>query len=402
LRFPLFIALRYLFSRKSTQVIHLISGISVLGVMVGTAALLVLLSAFNGLENWVVRLYDAFDPDLKARAVEGRYFEPDSVAWQQLRKLDDLQEVIPVMEANALALYGDASFICTMKGVGDGFLRMSGVDSMMTDGEYDLGTDSMPGALVGAGVAYALSMNLRNAFTAIELYVPKPGAGITLNPAEAFYSGYIRPTGVFRIQPEVDSRYILVPLRFASKVSGRDKQLSHYEMQLKPGADSKKVQAQVQHILGTRFRVQNRFEQHALLYKIINSEKWAVYLILSFIVLIAIFNIIGSMTMLIVDKAPDIRTLESLGCSERVLRQIFFFEGMLISGLGMLLGLILGFVLIALQDHLGMIRISDLEAYPVLFQWRDLVLVLGTVTGIGALAAWYPAARLLRRYRNIA
>lgn len=370
--------------------------------MVGTAALLVLLSAFNGLENWVVRLYDAFDPDLKAQAVEGRYFESDTAAWQKLRKLDALQEVVPVMEANALALYGDASFICTMKGVGDGFLRMSGVDSMMTDGEYDLGTDSMPGALVGAGVAYALSMNLRNAFTAIELYVPKPGAGITLNPAEAFYSGYIRPTGVFRIQPEVDSRYILVPLRFARHVSGRDKQLSHYEMQLKPGADSKKVQAQVQHILGTRFRVQNRFEQHALLYKIINSEKWAVYLILSFIVLIAIFNIIGSMTMLIVDKAPDIRTLECLGCSERSLRQIFFLEGMLISGLGMLLGLILGFVLIALQDHLGMIRISDLEAYPVLFQWRDLVLVLGTVTGIGALAAWYPAARLLRRYRNIA
>lgn len=397
--FPFFIARRYLFSRKSTHVIQIISAISVLGVMVGSAALIVLLSAFNGLESWVIGLYDAFDSDIKITHAEDKFFRLSDGQIKRIAALEESALLMPAIEENALATYGDASFICAVKGVGPAFIRMSGIDSMITEGSFSLGSDSFPQALVGAGVAYSLSLNLRNAFTGIDLYVPRPGAGYTLNPTEAFQSAIIRPSGIFQIQPEVDTRYIIVPYGFASRLFSRDSMYSAVELKLRNPRNSAAFQEQAEVILGPKFRVQNRFQQHELLYKIINSEKWAVYLILTFILIIAVFNIIGSMTMLIVDKRADIRTLECLGADQRSLKQIFFLEGMLISAIGLALGCITGFVLVYLQDRVGLVMISELDAYPVQFRWADFALICLTVLGIGALAAWFPAARLLKRYK---
>ena len=397
--FPFFIARRYLFSRKSTHVIQIISAISVLGVMVGSAALIVLLSAFNGLESWVIGLYDAFDSDIKITHTEDKFFRLSDGQIKRISALEETALLMPAIEENALATYGDASFICAVKGVGPAFIRMSGIDSMITEGSFSLGNDSFPQALVGAGVAYSLSLNLRNAFTGIDLYVPRPGAGYTLNPTEAFQSAIIRPSGIFQIQPEVDTRYIIVPYGFAARLFSRDSMYSAVELKLRNPRNSAAFQEQVEAVLGPKFRVQNRFQQHELLYKIINSEKWAVYLILTFILIIAVFNIIGSMTMLIVDKRADIRTLESLGADQRSLKQIFFLEGMLISAIGLALGCITGFVLVYLQDRVGLVMISELDAYPVQFRWADFALICLTVLGIGALAAWFPAARLLKRYK---
>ena len=397
--FPFFIARRYLFSRKSTHVIQIISAISVLGVMVGSAALIVLLSAFNGLESWVIGLYDAFDSDIKITHTEDKFFRLSDGQIKRLAALEETALLMPAIEENALATYGDASFICAVKGVGPAFIRMSGIDSMITEGSFSLGSDSFPQALVGAGVAYSLSLNLRNAFTGIDLYVPRPGAGYTLNPTEAFQSAVIRPSGIFQIQPEVDTRYIIVPYGFASRLFSREGMYSTVELKLRNPRNSAAFQEQAEALLGPRFRVQNRFQQHELLYKIINSEKWAVYLILTFILIIAVFNIIGSMTMLIVDKRADIRTLECLGADQRSLKQIFFLEGLLISAIGLALGCITGFVLVYLQDRVGLVMISELDAYPVQFRWADFALICLTVLGIGALAAWFPAARLLKRYK---
>ncbi len=397
--FPFFIARRYLFSRKSTHVIQIISAISVLGVMVGSAALIVLLSAFNGLESWVIGLYDAFDSDIKITHTDDKFFRLSDDQIKRIAALEETALLMPAIEENALATYGDASFICAVKGVGPAFVRMSGIDSMITDGSFSLGNDSFPQALVGAGVAYSLSLNLRNAFTGIDLYVPRPGAGYTLNPTEAFQSAVIRPSGIFQIQPEVDTRYIIVPYGFASRLFSREGMFSALEVKLRNSFNGKIFQEQAQAVLGPKFKIQNRFQQHELLYKIINSEKWAVYLILTFILVIAVFNIIGSMTMLIVDKRYDIRTLESLGADQPTLQRIFFLEGMLISVIGLLLGCIAGFVLIYLQDRVGLVMISELEAYPVQFRWPDLILIGLTVLGIGAMAAWFPATRLLKRYK---
>lgn len=379
--------------------INIISGISVLGVTVGTAALVVLLSAFNGLENWVISLYDAFDPDVKIEHRGEKFFSDQLLNTSKLLQIDGVQHVMPVIEENGLLTYGDARFICTVKGVGKSFVQMSGIDSMMVDGEMNLGTDSSSNAILGSGVAYSLSLSLKSMATPLEVYVPRPGASYTLNPAEAFSAGTLRPTGVFQIQPEVDMRYVIVPFAFASDLFDRKGKLSSVEIQLKKGSNQKKALEQISNTLGPNFLVKDRFEQHELLYKIINAEKWAVYLILTFILIIAVFNITGSLTMLIVDKSKDIRTLESLGADQVMLRKIFFTEGLLITLIGLLLGTATGLLVVFLQDQYSLVMISEYDAYPVILKGMDLLLIAFTVLVIGAFAAWFPANSILKRYK---
>lgn len=379
--------------------INIISGISVLGVTVGTAALVILLSAFNGLESWVIRLYDAFDSDIRIEHTQEKFYRFEAGLEQRLNAIEGIARWTPVLEENALLTYGDARFICTIKGVGKSFLEMSGIDSMMVEGSFSLGQDSSSMAILGSGVAYSLSLSLRSMEIPLEIYVPRPGAGYSLNPMEAFTAGVIRPAGIFQIQPEVDTRYVIVPYRFASALCEREGMLSALEIQLKPGADAQLVGEKLKRIFGSGFSIKNRFEQHELLYKIINAEKWAVYLILTFILIIAVFNITGSLTMLIVDKSKDIRTLESLGADKGMLRMIFFTEGLLITVMGLAIGMVAGIVTLLFQDRYSLLMISEYDAYPVEMHPTDFILVAITVLSIGALASWFPANRLLKRYR---
>ena len=370
-----------------------------LGVTVGTAALVILLSAFNGLENWVISLYDAFDPDVKIEHRSEKFFSNQLVNIEKLQQIEGVQHVLPVIEENGLLTYGDARFICTVKGVGKSFEKMSGIDSMMVDGEFSLGNDSSSNAILGSGVAYSLSLNLSSMANSLEVYVPRPGATYTLNPAEAFSAGTLRPTGVFQIQPEVDVRYVIVPFEFAVQLFDRPEKLSSLEIQFKKNANQKKVLQEISALTGNDFEVKDRFQQHELLYKIINAEKWAVYLILTFILIIAVFNITGSLTMLIVDKSKDIRTLESLGADQSMLRRIFFTEGLLITLIGLVLGTVVGVLIVLLQDRYSLVMISEFDAYPVVLKGLDLVLISFTVLLIGAIAAWFPANSILKRYK---
>jgi lipoprotein-releasing system permease protein len=380
-------------------VINIISGISVLGVTVGTAALVVLLSAFNGLESWVISLYDAFDSDVKIEHRSEKFFQLSDEKMKRLSAIDGVQYTMPVIEENGLLTYGEARFICTVKGVGSAFEKMSGIDSMMVEGRFSLGNDSSSNAILGSGVAYSLSLSLQSLAVPLDVYVPRPGATYTLNPAEAFSAGTLRPTGVFQIQPEVDTRYVIVPFAFAETLFDRRGKMSSIEIQLDKGVQSKQALAEISSILGSDFLVKDRFEQHDLLYKIINAEKWAVYLILTFILIIAVFNITGSLTMLIVDKSKDIRTLESLGADQSMLRKIFFTEGLLITLLGLLLGISFGLAIVWLQDKFSLVMISQFDAYPVLLKGTDILLIAITVIFIGATAAWFPANSILKRYR---
>jgi lipoprotein-releasing system permease protein len=397
LKTALFIARRYFFSRKKHNVINVISGISVAGVSVGTFALVVLLSAFNGLEGWVVSLYDAFDSDFKVEALDKKFFATSEVDIKALKAIDGIAFITPVIEENGLVRYRDRQHLVTFKGVGNDYNLHTGIDSMMISGSFDLQYGNSPAAVAGAGVAYALSLSTNDSFNPLELYVPRKNAGNTLNPEEAFNSDVLFASGIFQIQPEFDNKYVILPIDFAAPLFDRESELSSLEIGLKKGFKSRQMKQKLENTLGAAFVVKNRFEQHQLLYKIINAEKWAVYLILTFILIIATFNIIGSLTMLVVEKSDDIRVLSNLGASPALLHRIFFLEGLLISFAGCFIGLVLGFVAIFLQERYGLIWIVEDMPYPMLVKLRDVGFVVLTVLSIGALAAWYPAGKSMKR-----
>ncbi|MFN4122688.1 MAG: FtsX-like permease family protein [Flavobacteriales bacterium] len=393
----LFIARRYFFSRKKHNVINVISAISVVGVSVGTFALIVLLSAFNGLESWVVSLYDAFDSDFKIEAENRKFFATSEIDLNALKNINGIAFITPVIEENGLVRYRDRQHLVTFKGVGNDYNLHTGIDSMIISGSFDLQYGNSPAAVVGAGVAYILSLSTNDSFNPMELYVPRKNAGNTLNPEDAFNNAVLFASGIFQIQPEFDNKYVILPIDFAAPLFERESELSSVEIGLKKGFKSRQIKQKLENVLGPAFVVKNRFEQHQLLYKIINAEKWAVYLILTFILIIATFNIIGSLTMLVVEKSDDIRVLSNLGASPGLLRRIFFFEGMLISYSGCIIGLVLGFVAIFLQKQYGLIMIVEDMPYPMLIKWEDVLFVVITVLSIGAISAWFPAGKSVNK-----
>jgi len=394
LNFSFYIAKRYLFAKKSRNVINIISAISVVGVSIGTMALIVILSVFNGFDNLVQSLFNSFDPDIKITIKEGKTFSSGAEKIQNLKKLKGVLYVSEIIEENALLKYDDRQYIVTVKGVSDEFINMSGIDSMIIDGEFILKENKNNYAVIGQGVALNLAVGL-NFITPINIYVPKRTQKVSLNPEKAFSRKYIFPSGIFAIQQDFDSRYIIVPIDFARDLLDYSNEVSAIELKLDPVFNKDKIQEEIKKHLGTGYEVKNRFEQQELLYKIMKSEKWAIFLILTFILIIASFNVIGSLTMLIIEKKKDIDTLRSLGTNLSVLRKIFLFEGWMISILGAFLGLLTGIIICWIQQHFGLIKIQGSESfvidtYPVYLELPDFVYVFVTVLFIGYLAAWYP------------
>lgn len=394
MNFSFYIAKRYLFARKSRNVINIISAISVVGVSIGTMALIVILSVFNGFDNLVQSLFNSFDPDIKITIKEGKTFSSGTERIQNLKKLKGVLYMSEIIEENALLKYDDRQYIVTVKGVSDEFINMSGIDSMIIDGEFILKENKNNYAVIGQGVALNLAVGL-NFITPINIYVPKRTQKVSLNPEKAFSRKYIFPSGIFAIQQDFDSRYIIVPIEFARDLLDYSNEVSAIELKLDPVFNKNKIQEEIKNYLGTGYEVKNRFEQQELLYKIMKSEKWAIFLILTFILIIASFNVIGSLTMLIIEKKKDIDTLRSLGTNLSVLRKIFLFEGWMISILGAILGLMTGTIICWIQQHFGLIKIqgSDsfvIDTYPVSMEFPDFIYVFLTVLFIGYLAAWYP------------
>lgn len=407
MNFSLFIARRYLFARKTHNIINIISGVSVAGVTIGTMALIVVLSVFNGFENLVVSLFNTFDPDLRITVNEGKTFHDTDLPAGVIKKIPGVVRYTEVVEENALLRYGQKQYIAVIKGVDDGYLNHNPIDSMMAEGKFVLTRGDNNFAIAGYGVAYFLGINLNNYDQPLSVYVPKRGSGFSVNPEEAFNNQIIYPSGIFSIQQDFDSKYVIVPLRFARELLNYQNEVTSVEIGLAKGADAGKIQTGIEKTTGKKFTVKNRFQQQEVLYKIMKSEKWAVFLILAFILLIATFNVVGSLSMLILDKTEDISVLQSMGASNKLIRRIFLNEGLLISLGGALLGLFLGFVICWLQQRFGIVRLQGADssfvvsAYPVKMKIADFIYVFFTVFTIGIVTAWYPVRQISKKHLHV-
>ena len=396
-----YIARRYLFSRKSLNVINLISGISVAGVTIGTLALVVVLSAFNGIDSFVQNILSSFDADLKITIDQGKTFEVKNFPFDSLLVVPGVVDSRQVVEDMVLLRYENRQKYAVMKGVGADYGRFSGLDSSIIDGRFVLNEAHQHYAVVGQGVAYDLSVGLKFK-DPIHIYYPRKQTGNFLNPASLLNHGYLFPSGIFSVQQDIDEKYILVPIDFARSLFNMEGQLTSVELKLRPDADIAAVKKRVAQILGPHFRLQDRYEQHKFLYRVMKSEKWSSFLILSFILIIASFNLLGTLTMILLDKKNDIFILRSMGAGPALIRRIFLLEGWLISLLGAMTGLFLGIILVWAQQHFELLKLPSggsfaIPAYPVQLQAGDLMAVLGIVLLVGFLAAWYPVAMLQRK-----
>ncbi len=395
-KFAVWVAKRYLFSRKSHNAINVISGISAAGVSIGTAALICVLSVFNGFGTLIQNMFSAFDPDLKISLVEGKTFDANSCRFQQIKKGKSVASYAEVIEETALLSFNDRQMPARIMGVSESFNKVTKIDSIMYDGRFLLFDGAFERTVIGIGVANKLGMNAQM-ITPLQILAPKRTVRINMvrpensfNPASAYISG------VFVVnQPEYDDEYVLTSLNLARELFEYDQNtVSSLELKVKPGDSVQKTKSEIRQILGDNFKVLDKYEQQEDFFKITKMEKWITYLILCFILLIATFNIIGSLSMLILEKKDDIQILRSLGADEKLIKRIFLFEGWMISLLGASLGIALGIVVILIQQHFGILKLGGdnyvVDAYPVVLLFSDVLISFVSVLIMGFLAALYP------------
>jgi lipoprotein-releasing system permease protein len=375
--------------------INIISAISVVGLAIGTMGLIIGLSGFNGFDSLIKSLFSSFDPDLRITTSEGKYFAADSTLFKEIRSMPDVAYYAEIVEDNALLRYDNREVLATVKGVSKDFSKMTGLDTMIVDGEFKLREGDVNYTVLGQGVAYYLSVGLK--FTdPIDIYVPEKGRNTALTIEGSFNLGHIYPSGIFQVQQELDNKYIVVPIEFANELFETNGKVSAIELKLNKGALAEKVQKTISTKLGNRFVVKNRYQQHEYLYKTMQGEKFATYLILILILIIASFNIIGSLTMLIIDKKEDIAVLQSMGADKPLIRKIFLFEGWSISIIGSIIGTIAGIALCKAQMAYGFVRLQGgsssfiIDAYPIKIVPFDILLIFCSVVLIGFFASWFP------------
>lgn len=401
MNFPFYIARRYLFAKKSHNIINIISGISVVAMATGVTALVVILSVFNGFDSLIRNMMSAFDADLKIELVEGKTF-PDTLApLQTLRNLESVAVFSEVLEENALFKYGGKQHIGIMKGVSKNYGEQTGIDSMIIDGEFLLWRGSQPLAIMGQGVAYYLNANLAH-FDPLEIYLPRRGRHHGISSASAFSSKLIMPSGVFAIEQEFDTQYIIVPIEFTRGLLNYNNEVTSIELQIRKGFNPNRVQREVQTIVGDQFRVLNRYQQNESLYKTMKTEKVAIALILGLILIIASFNLIGSLSMLIIDKRSDVETLRSLGADNRMIQKIFLAEGLLVSVAGTVMGILFGLAICFVQIVFKPVKLRGIgtfiiDAYPVEVQAVDILFIFVLVIALGYLATRFPVRIITRR-----
>ena len=396
MNFPLYISRRYLVSKKSHNIINIISWISVVGVAIGAMALIIVLSVFNGFDRLVVSLFSSFNSNIRITASHGKTFDINKLPIDLMRKIPGVLNLSEVIEEDALMKYKNNQSIVTIKGVSESYTRMSGLDTMMAEGTFKLQDDDKDFTVLGYGVANALGANLQDYINPVSVYVPRRDASFTGGFENAFNSEVIFPSGFFQIQYEYDIKYAILPLRFVKKLLDYNNERTALEIGLARDANQLTVQKQIEILAGKNFMVKNRYQQQEILYKIMVSEKNYIFMILTLILVIATFNVIGTLSMLILDKKNDIAVLQSMGANQRLIQRIFLFEGLLITLIGALMGLILGAIVCWLQLRFGLIRLGSagssfvVNAYPVHMEIADFIIVFLTVMVIGLLAAWYP------------
>ena len=405
MNFPFYIARRYLFSKKSHNAINVISAISVCGVALATLALICTLSVFNGFQDLVASFFTAFDPELKVTVVRGKVFDGQDPRVLALKQMPEVEVYSESLEDNAMVQYQGRQAMAVIKGVEDNFDRLTPIDSILFGrGDLMLHDEVADYAIPGIQLLSSLGSGIRF-LDPLEVYAPKRGAKVNVaNPSTAFVSGNLFSSGlVFAVnQEKYDASYILTSLAFARRLFQYDTEVSAVNLRLKPDADIDAVKKEVQERLGADFRVQDRYEQQADTYRIMRVEKLISYLFLTFILVIACFNVIGSLSMLIIDKREDVVTLRNLGASDSQIVRIFLFEGRMISFFGAFVGVALGLFLCWLQQAFGLIRLGSsgsfvVDAYPVSVEAMDVIVVFVTVLLVGFLSVWYPVRYLSKR-----
>jgi lipoprotein-releasing system permease protein len=394
---PFLIAKRYFFSRKKRNIISIISNIAMIGVAVGTAALIIVLSVFNGLEDLIREIYSSFDPDLKITAMEGKSFETDTEFMNRIRQTPGVAVVSEVIEDNALLRYNDRQMVVKVKGVSENFFEQNEIDSSVVDGHAQLLLDGAEHALIGRGVQYQLSIRPSNQFVPLQFLYPRNTKFNPLNPEGAFNSLNITPGGIFAIERQYDDSYVFVPLNFAAELLEYGRRRTAIEIKVEPNVRVDQVKAALQEKLGERFKIQNSDEQHTSLLRAVKVEKLFVFITFAFILGIASLNIFFSLSMLVIDKKKDIAILASMGATANTIRNIFLMEGALVAFIGAAYGLTTGMLICNLQQTFGLVSMgmatSVVEAYPVKMEVEDFAMTGIAIVIITLLVSIRPARK---------
>ncbi|HEX8516655.1 MAG TPA: FtsX-like permease family protein [Bacteroidia bacterium] len=399
MNFPFFIAKRYLVSKKSHNAINIISGISVAGVAIGTMALIIVLSAFNGLSDLVESLYNSFDPDIHISIKQGKTFNASAPELSELKKIKGISFYTEVAEGNALLKFNDKQCVATIKGVEETFGKESGFDSLVISGKFDISANHI---VIGKGIGYVLQNGADDIFSPISVYAPKRGiTGSSLNPEDGLNEMKVYTAGEFSINDDFDYKYVIMNIAKARELLDYNNEVTSIELGIAKDANAGKIQEEIRKLLGDKYLVKNREQQNELLYKTLRSEKLWTFIILVFILVIATFNVIGSLTMLIIEKKKDITILHNMGADLQLIRKIFLVEGMLITFTGAAAGIFLGTLICWLQRTFSLVKFDEgyvIEAYPISFHTMDFIMVITAVTLIGFFAAWYPVRVFTKKH----
>jgi lipoprotein-releasing system permease protein len=396
-------ASRYLRAKKSTQAVNIISWVSMGAIAVGAAALIIVLSVFNGFEDLVKSLYSSFYPEIKVSPEAGKTMIVPADKLDSLRQLNEIKSFSLTLEEKALLKYNDEKTIAILKGVDSNFARVTGISGKIIRGSFDMGNLRTPKAVVGIGIEGALGIDVKRNLIPLLVYLPKATAQSFVFPEQAFYVGQLLPEGTFAIQQDFDNKYVITSLAYMQNLMSMpaDK-VSAVEVALKPGTDLTTAKSHIMRIFNSAdYLVQTRFEQNRSLYQVMQTEKWFVYAILLFIFAIAAFNMIGSLSMLVIEKRKDITILKAMGARQRLIRRIFLAEGLLIATAGAGIGTVLAMLICLGQQKYGWVKLGGgtfvVDYYPVSMHYTDFLLVWITILIIALLASWYPSLKASRQ-----
>lgn len=402
----LFFALRYLFSKKSVNAINIISLISIVGIFVSTAALVIVLSFYNGMENFILAMNSTFSPDLRIEAAQGKTFLPNNETLLELKNDTLIKNYSETLEDKILIQYDGKQIVGELKGITQESLEKQSKDHLLHFGKLEIKADSMNFALIGPQIQNNLQVPISEFNNLIDVYFPRKESSVNnLNPLEDFNIRKIGVNGILTFEPEFQ-KLIILPIDFARDLLGEDKALSAVEIFLKDPLESYALQKDIQKKLGDDFLVKNREQQNPTLYKTIKSEKWIVFFILTFIGIIAIFNIIGSLTMLVIDKKEDMKILQHIGANKSTIENIFFYEGVMIALIGSTIGIVIGYIFCYLQDLYGFIRTNNvngsfIDVYPVDMRTQDFILVFLTITTLSIIVSYFSSKLSVREIGDI-
>ena len=398
---PLYIAIKYFFSKKKIGYVHLLSIITQVGIAIGTAALVLVLSVFNGFENLVLDMYNVFDPHIKITSAEGKNFQNKKIIDLLLLE-EEINVFSSVLEEKVLVEYNKKQYLATIKGVDTNYNKLTNFDSILVNGDYIDNFQKTNVAVVGRGVAYYLSMNIGSFFENMTIYLPNRNSKNMLKIENAFVSSSISPVGIFGVQQEIDSKYIITPISFVQNLIQKQQYVSAIEINLKEKSKMLDFQKMLSKELGEKYLIKNQYQQQDFLFKILNTERLVVLLILIFIMIISAFNIISSLAVLIIDKKKDIDQLNNLGLDKQSIRKVFTYKSMLGVLSGSFFGLLFGFSLAYLQQEFGFVKMGEgsfvIDAYPVKILLKDLIFIQIIVLLIGFVASLLTSRLMLKIY----